>query len=270
MCLLVLAWRAHPRYDLIVAANRDEFHDRPAAPLAEWSDARDIVAGRDLQAGGTWLGAGSEGRFGVVTNFRDLQKPQPGAPSRGELIPAFLSRAEGPGAFFDALAADAARYSGFNLLLADRDALWYASNRSGTFARSLEPGVHGLSNELLESPWPKLLRVRGRFEQWLRTPATSSADGLFAMLADREPTFADEHSLQSKAPADLQRALSAPFVHHSRYGTRCSTVVLREPSGAMRVTERSFDAEGKVTGEVSLSRKDAAARWSHRDPDPWR
>ena len=121
MCLLVLAWRAHPRYRLVVAANRDEFHERPAAALARWPAPADILAGRDLRAGGTWLGLDRRRRFGVVTNFRDLQRPQPGAPSRGELIPRFLTAAQAPGEFLASLQPQAASYSGFNLLLADQD-----------------------------------------------------------------------------------------------------------------------------------------------------
>ena len=141
MCLLVLAWRAHPRYRLVVAANRDEFHERPAAALARWPAPADILAGRDLRAGGTWLGLDRQRRFGVVTNFRDLQRPQPGAPSRGELIPRFLAAAQGPGEFLASLQPQAASYSGFNLLLAEQDSLWYGSNRATTFARPLAPGL---------------------------------------------------------------------------------------------------------------------------------
>src|SRR5258708_34100735 len=163
MCLLVLAWQVHPRYRLIVAANRDEFHERPTAAMAQWPAPDDIIAGRDLRAGGTWLAMDRARRFGVVTNFRDLQPPAPGAPSRGNLIPDYLRNAAGAERYLKELQPTAGAYSGFNLLLTDRDSLWYASNRPEQFPSPLPPGTTGLSNEFLDTPWPKLQRVRLRF-----------------------------------------------------------------------------------------------------------
>jgi uncharacterized protein with NRDE domain len=249
MCLLVLAWAAHPRYRLIVAANRDEYHERPAAPLAKWPEPPGILAGRDLRAAGTWLGLDPARRFGVVTNFRELQRPQPGAPSRGSLIPQYLSRAHGPREFFRSLEPAAQDYSGFNLLLGDAQALWYGSNRAVPFARELPPGVYGLSNELLDTPWPKLLRVKARFQQWLGQPHGAAAE-LFALLADRTPAAeADGPQPTGGLPREWQRILSAPFVVHPAYGTRCSSVVLLEPGGGLYVAERRFDAAGAPAGE---------------------
>src|SRR2546429_1455573 len=193
MCLLMLAWQAAPRYRLAVAANRDEYHERPAQALAKWPEPPGIIAGRDLRASGTWLGVDPERRFGVVTNFRELQPPRRGAPSRGELIPRYLAGRTGPGAeparageFFAALEAHAAHYAGFNLLLSDDESLWYGSNRATPFARPLTPGVYGLSNELLDTPWPKLQRVRRGFEDWA-PPAASSPAQLIALPHDRTP-----------------------------------------------------------------------------------
>jgi uncharacterized protein with NRDE domain len=162
MCLLVLAWRTHPRHRLVVAANRDEFHARPAAALAPWNDPAGLVGGRDLQAGGAWFAVDSNRRVGIVTNFREFGQRRPDAPSRGALIPGFLRQAGAPGGYLATLQADAAEYAGFNLLLADRGSLWYASNRADPFARELPPGIYGLSNEFLDTPWPKLVRVRSR------------------------------------------------------------------------------------------------------------
>src|SRR5262249_45643607 len=150
--------------------------------------------------------------FGVVTNFRDLQKPRPGAPSRGALIPAYLGQTAGTAQFLDALAASAPGYSGFNLLICDADSLGYASNRAKRFARLLPPGIYGLSNHLLDTPWPKLVRVRQHFEHWMRAPDTASERQLFAMLGDREPAHREADAAPSTLPPDLQRALSAPFV----------------------------------------------------------
>jgi uncharacterized protein with NRDE domain len=250
MCLLVLAWNAHPRYRLVVAANRDEYHDRPAAPLAPWHAPADILAGRDLRAGGTWLAVDRRRRFGVVTNFRDLVRAPPEAPSRGSLIPRYLSSATAPGNYLAALEVAGAGYGGFNLLLADHDSLWYASNRTSPFARALPPGVHGLSNELLDTPWPKLRRVRRGFEAWLQDGRGAEGGELFALLADRTPAADDEVLPGTGLSPEWERALSSPFVLHERYGTRCSTIVAIEPTGACYIAERRFDRTGACSGET--------------------
>jgi uncharacterized protein with NRDE domain len=257
MCLLVLAWRAHARYRLVVAANRDEFHARAAAPLAKWPPPAELLAGRDLRSQGTWLGVDRKRRFGVVTNFRELQAPRTGAPSRGDLVPGFLgvpgrqpeARAED---FLAALEPRAAAWSGFNLLLADADALWYASNRTTSFARELGTGVYGLANESLDTPWPKLQRVRSGFETWLREAAPDDTEGLFTLLADRTPAPDPSPAHNGALPREWARALSAPFVLHPEYGTRCSTVLLLEADGRLQLVERRFDPAGRLSGETAF------------------
>jgi len=257
MCLLVLAWKAHPRYRLVVAANRDEFHARPAAPMSRWPQPNDMLAGRDLLAGGTWLALDRRRRFAVVTNFRDLQTAQPDAPSRGQLIPRYLADDASAGTFLAALQPQAPAFAGFNLLLADQDSLWYACNRISAdagaappFMRALEPGIHGLSNQFLDTPWPKLRRVRERFDQWLgQTRGEASDRELFAILDDRRRVAADEELPQTGLSPEWERVLSAPFVLDPRYGTRCSTVLLLEHSGAFTLVERRFDAQGRFSGE---------------------
>ena len=260
MCLLVIAWQAHPRYRLIVAANRDEYHERPAAPLGRWSEPPGRLAGRDLRAAGTWLGLDRTRRFGVVTNFRELQRPSPAAPSRGSLIPRYLSGAADAAGFFRELEGTAQGYSGFNLLLADRQALWYGSNRAAPWARSLPPGVYGLSNELLDTPWPKLVRVKDRFRQWLAAPAAQAAD-LFALLADRTQALPMDAPPPAPGglPREWERILSAPFVMHPTYGTRCSTVLMLEAGGAGYLAERRFDSAGAAQGETEFQLN--AADW---------
>ena len=258
MCLLVLAWQAHPRYRLIVAANRDEYHERPAAPLAPWPPPDEMLAGRDLRAGGTWLGLSRARHFGVVTNFRERQRPRRSAPSRGNLIPAWLRSGQPASGYLAGLETDAPGYSGFNLLVSDATSLWYASNRAETFARPLEPGVYGLSNEFLDTPWPKLRRVRTRFEAWLGEPA-GTASALFDMLNDREPT-PDADLPHTGLPPDWERTLSSPFVLDSTYGTRCSTVLLLEPSGATYLAERRFDSAGRQSGQAEYQLNDR--EWS--------
>lgn len=254
MCLLVLAWRVHPGYPLIVAANRDEFHERPAMPLAPWTESPHIVGGRDMQAGGAWFAVDGRQRCGIVTNFREFGRRRRSAPSRGGLIPAYLGGTRSPGEYLGALETDAPGYAGFNLLLADRESLWYASNRADTFARVLAPGIYALSNEFLDTPWPKVLRVRARFTQLLErtdSDATDLAARLFTMLADRETAPPESLPAGDLSP-DWARKLSAPFVVDPDYGTRCSTVLTISPSGPMRIAERRFGANGAAAGETEL------------------
>jgi uncharacterized protein with NRDE domain len=260
MCLLVLAWNAHPRYQLVVAANRDEYHDRPAAALGRWPAPDDILAGRDLRAGGTWLGIDRRRRFGVVTNFRELAPAAPGTASRGGLIPRFLADAAAPARYLEALEHEAGRYGGFNLLLADSESLWYASNRGTPFARALAAGVHGLSNERLDTPWPKLRRVRRGFENWLRRGAGAEDGELFALLDDREP--ASDGFSGTGLSREWERTLSSPFVLNERYGTRCSTILAVQPTGGCYLAERRFDPSGVCSGETEY--RLAPGEW----PDP--
>ena len=168
---------------------------RPSAPLAPWSDIEGVVGGRDLQANGAWFAVDARRRVGLVTNFREFGRRRRSAPSRGGLIPGYLAGDSAPGEYLRALETDAPGFAGFNLLLADRGSLWYASNRADQFARELPPGIYGLSNEFLDTPWPKLVRVRARFDALMQSTKASDLDAfdsdLFAMLADREPAPPD-------------------------------------------------------------------------------
>jgi len=257
MCLLVFAWRSHPRYRLVVAGNRDEFHERPTAALGWWSDAPDVLGGRDLRAGGTWLGLARSGRFGLVTNFRDANDAPPDAPSRGQLVPAYLRSSQSPAGFCAALQPGINAYAGFNLLVGDAGGLHYSCNVGDTGPRELAPGIYGLSNHRLDEPWPKLVRTRERFTAALAQPEPQPAD-LFDLLAD--PTSALPDSPPDRGlPPDLERALSAPFVRHARYGTRCSTVALVEHCGRTVVLERRFDPAGVQTGATRIEFVDATA-----------
>ncbi|MEJ0007944.1 MAG: NRDE family protein [Steroidobacteraceae bacterium] len=257
MCLLVLAWRAHPRYRLIVAANRDEYHARPTAPMAVWADAPDILAGRDLSAGGTWLAVDRHRRFGIITNFRDVQARRPDAPSRGGLIPDWLRQGVAPATFLGQIEPLAPHYAGFNLLLNDAENLYYASNRAPRFLTALQPGVYGLSNLLLDTPWPKLTRVREQFTAWLaQLPAAANAallqgadEALFAMLADRTRSLPEARAGARPLPAEWVEVLSSPFVVHPLFGTRCSTLAMIGYDGSLSVQERRFDATGAMTGQ---------------------
>lgn len=251
MCLIVLAWEASPRTRLAVAANRDEFFARRAAPAAWWKDAPDVLAGRDLEAGGTWLGITRQGRFAALTNFRDVSAPKKnGAPSRGALAADFLRSDSTVADYVAAVRPGAGRYHGFNLLVSDGGELWSFSNVEGDPAR-LRPGVWGLSNHLLETPWPKVKKARARLEAALAT-----ADGaedlelrLLELLADR--TVASDGALPATGlPQDWERALSAAFVELPGYGTRASTALVVGADGTARFAERSFGEGGALLGEV--------------------
>jgi uncharacterized protein with NRDE domain len=246
MCLLLIAWKTHPRYRLILAGNRDEFHDRPAAPLNWWPDDPRILGGRDLKAAGTWLGVARSGRFGVVTNYRDLQAPIEGAPSRGNLVPRFLTGATSPKEFLDDLRGAALRYSGFNMLVGGSRSLYYYSNRGPKAPTVLAPGVYGLSNHLLNTPWPKLTRTRERFAALLGD-AEVAPDALFSILADREQAPADDLP-STGLPTDWERVVSSPFIVNERYGTRCSSVLMVERNGRTILHERRFDASAVQSG----------------------
>ncbi len=249
MCLIAFAWRAHPDYRLVLAGNRDEFHSRPAAPLSWWEDAPDVLGGRDLEAGGTWLAMSRSGRFATVTNYREDLRPQPGLRSRGELVTHFLASEESPLAFADGLDG---RYAGFSLLaatLAGDGELAYVSNR-GDAPRALAPGVYGLSNASLDTPWPKLVRAKSRLERVLAERV--GVDPLLALLADREPGSPEDiaDAIADDLPEPTLRAIAAPFVVTPDYGTRCSTVVLVRNDGHVTLHERRFDPAGLPVGDT--------------------
>ena len=258
MCLLVLAWLSHPRYRLVLAGNRDEFHDRPAAALGWWTDAPGILAGRDQRAGGTWMGVSRSGRFGVVTNFRSVEAAAAeGSPSRGQLVPRYLGERDDAARFLETVGESARRFSGFNLLVGGPTTLHYYSNAMGEGPRALPPGIYGLSNHRLDEPWPKLTRTRERFIAALEADDPAPA-GLFDLLADREPAGPDAPA-DTGLPMELERALSAPFVRHERYGTRCSTLVRVEHGGRTVVHERRFDPSGAQCGSSRFEFQCAAA-----------
>lgn len=247
MCLLVLALRAHPDYPLIFAGNRDEFHARPTEPASWWSKPSGFIAGRDLQAGGTWAGLSRSGRFAVVTNFRDMAPSPPGAPSRGELVPAFCAGEQPAREWRLSLRAQAGQFAGFNLLYGTADDLHYATNR-GPGISPLGAGVHGLSNHLLDTPWPKLERTRAGFERLLAAGAPQ-VEELLALLGDRTPA-PPERLPATGLSSEMEALLSAPFIVSPGYGTRSSTIVLISASGEARFVERSYASDGSVAATV--------------------
>ncbi len=244
MCLIVFAWQVHPDFPLIVAANRDESHQRPTQALHWWADEPNILGGRDLQAGGTWLAVARSGRVATVTNYREQQPRQMARLSRGTLVTDFLTGDDAP----DKYARNIARedYAGFNLLVGDRDQLSYVSNRGDDPIR-LEAGVYGLSNASLETPWWKLTRTRMSLTSLIDDNKINET-ALLRLMADKEKAPIDQVP-DGPLPFDVGRALTAPFIITPDYGTRCTTVLLRRRDGQISVTERRFDASGNSTGE---------------------
>lgn len=247
MCLALVALDAHPKYRCVIAANRDEFHARAAAPAHWWDDG--VLAGRDLVAGGTWFGVTRTGRWALITNFREGIPRDPYAPSRGELVTRMLHDAASPLRSSAALLPEGGRYHGFNLLVGDGSDAAFVSNRASG-ALALGEGIHGLSNHLLNTPWPKLLRSKARLAEWLSDddPAIEAA---FAILADRAPASDTALPATGISP-QWERLLSSPFIVSPDYGTRSSTVLLIARGGSARFIERSFDADGDAVGQVAF------------------
>lgn len=244
MCLAVVALDAHPRFGVVVAANRDEFHARAAAPAQWWpaDGARDILAGRDLVHGGTWLGVDHRGRWAFVTNVREAGRHDPLAPSRGALVPQIL-RSDGCVAHAVAGAlADGRAMNGFNVIGGDARQAVFASNRGLGSAFSLARGISGVSNAGLDTPWPKLVRATQGVAAWIDRGG-DDIGSLFAVLQDRTPAL-DADLPSTGLTVARERLLSAPFIVSPDYGTRCSTLVAVTRDGAVHVIERRFDAAG--------------------------
>jgi uncharacterized protein with NRDE domain len=251
MCLLLLALESHPTFRLVVAANRDEFYDRPAAAAAFWPENPSILAGRDLEAGGTWLGVTLDGRFAALTNFREPGKHKPDAPSRGGLVEAFLQKKTSAAEYVEALSRGKHSYNGFSLLAWDGFQLAYCSNRDGSGPRVLDPGLYGLSNGTLDEPWPKVTLAKRLLTTALADTDRGLQERLFALLGDRTEV-PDDALPRTGLPVAWERALSPIFVTAGRHGTRCSTVLLLDAEGRAEFEERSFSSDGCLSGRVTL------------------
>ena len=248
MCLIVIACRVHPDYPVIIAANRDEFYDRPARPLGEWEDDPTIVAGRDLEGGGTWMGISRYGRLAALTNYREPGRRLASAPSRGHLVSGFLKTGKPLNEYTNSIQSTYHNYNGFNLLLSEMDRWLYISNRDSS-PRYLSPGIHGLSNHLLDTPWPKVRRSCRAMESLLDPRHPPDMEALMTMLQDR--TVPEDAELPDTGIGiEWERRLGAVFIHSPVYGTRASTVLMAARDGTVRMHERTFDVNG-LTGETT-------------------
>jgi uncharacterized protein with NRDE domain len=246
MCLIAFAFTPGQDRHLLLAANRDEFHERPARPLTWWDWPEGPLAGRDVQAGGTWLAVARDGRWAAVTNVRDPRAGS-GPRSRGDLPVGFLRGRLSPAEYVEAVHSRRSEYGPFNLLAGDRDSLWYGSSHADP--RPIDAGVHALSNGLIDEPWPKSRRVAQALGGLVRADAEFDGDRLLGLMDDREPA-SDGELPDTGVGIEMERWLSSPFIVSERYGTRCSTAL--SLGRRCRVVERSFDSTGQAVTQVEF------------------
>lgn len=249
MCLIAFAWQAHPRWRLLLAGNRDEAHARASASLARWDDLP-IIGGRDLEAGGTWLGVTDAARCAVVTNVRDPRDAQTGR-SRGLLIRDYLVGTADASGHANELRRSAADYRPFNLLTFDAQAAFYLGNRPRPHEQAVTAGIHGLSNADFDAPWPKTRILMQRLQDWIDAGGEADFTALFAALAD-EQEAPDDQLPDTGVGLELERSLSSAFIRGADYGTRASTIVAIDLAGAGIIMERRFGPNGSFLGETTL------------------
>ena len=269
MCLIFIAYRHHSRYPLVVAANRDEFYARPTAPARFWTEHPELLAGRDLESGGSWLGLTRSGRFAAVTNYREAGKAHDNAPSRGHLVTDYLLGADPPAEYLRRVSVCGAEYNGFNLLAGDAKSLcWYSNRANGV--KTLTPGVYALSNHLLDTRWPKVERGKAGFESLLGGK-TLDETRILDLLADRAVAV-EEELPDTGVGREWERVLSPIFINSDNYGTRSSTVISLDEVGGARFLERSYDSDGgernTVEFEFSLETRGSGDRDSRTSAGP--
>jgi uncharacterized protein with NRDE domain len=244
MCLILFGYRSNPKYKLILAANRDELYNRPTAAANWWPESPELLAGKDLKAGGTWMGITKTGRFAALTNYRGKKRAlfTEGTPSRGKLVSGFLLSDQSPEAFSQTLRETGQEYNGFNLIFGFIDRLFYYSNvEASNRAAPLEPGIYGLSNDVLDTPWPKVVKGKTLLEQYINTGHRDEgelAESLFSLLKDR--TRSPFKELPDTGIGRLkERQLSPLFIKTPVYGTRSSTILLTDEKNRVAFEERS-------------------------------
>ncbi|MEL6133757.1 MAG: NRDE family protein [Bacteroidota bacterium] len=243
MCLILFAYKVSAKYPLVLAANRDEFYNRPTARM-DWWERKELLAGKDLKGGGTWLGLTQTGKFASLTNYREGAQNDPDAPTRGTLALDYLQNQEDVEAHFAKIAPKAFMYNGFNLLLGELENLYYYSNRDRTGLNRVEPGIHGLSNHLMNTPWHKVAKGKKRLERIVGKRKIVNKEALFRMLKNRE-TAPDDSLPETGIPYIWEKRLSSMFIESEIYGTRVSTVVMVDKEGNVEVEERAYYPKGE-------------------------
>jgi len=251
MCLILFAWKIHQNFPLVLAANRDEFYERPSAPAAFWEDAPNLLAGRDLREGGTWLGITRSGRIAALTNYRDPASLKTTAPSRGRLVTDYLLGRETPPDYLDRIQDDSNLFNGFSLLVGDTEELFCFSNRGAT--QRLIPGIYGLSNRLLDTPWPKIEKGKISPQTILKEKECLPLEALFSLLEDRTRP-PDDRLPDTGVGLEWERILSPLFIESAVYGTRSSTVLLIDQEGCVTFAERIFNgaADPRMTAHFAF------------------
>jgi uncharacterized protein with NRDE domain len=249
VCLILVAVECHPHYKLILAANRDEYLDRETAQANFWDDSPGVLAGKDLRGGGTWMGVTLDGRICALTNYRDPAAKKDGAPSRGMLVSRFLLGREEPVDFFESVSRVGVRYSGFNLLAGIGSDLYWLSNRSGSGVEKIIPGVHGLSNGFLDTPWPKVLRGNAGMARRISGKEEPSMDDLFHIMEDRTRP-PDSELPDTGIGLEWERTLSSMFIQNPTYGTRSTTLLFLDRRNKIRFIERTHDISFKGSRDV--------------------
>jgi uncharacterized protein with NRDE domain len=240
MCLIIFAYNAHPSYNLILAANRDEFYDRASSPADFWEDAPQVLAGRDLKKGGTWLGITRQGKFAATTNYRDPASLKTDAQSRGLLVSNFLCGSQSADKYLENISQQSGKYNGYNLILMDKNGLYAFSNRGDK--QKLGAGIYGLSNHLLNTPWPKVLRARKKIKEIMNEKSAALEEGLFALLSDRH--FPPENKLPATGvDKEWEKVLSPIFIKSPGYGTRSSTIMFIGKNNRVKFVEKVFDGK---------------------------
>jgi len=251
MCVLFIAKNVAGQYPLIIIANRDEFYQRPTAPLCQWPNSP-IVAGQDLEAGGTWLGITKSGRFSALTNIRDPSLNRDNMLSRGELVTSYLTHLGTNQAFQTQLSQTANNYNGYNLVFGDHKKIYVFNNATAQF-ETVDSGIHGLSNAALNSPWPKVEWGKERLAAYLHNNEKIDASELANLLQDRTPAL-DKQLPETGVAIEIERVLSPLFIHHREmnYGTRCTSVLLFSANGEIEFTEISYDNLGQISDRITL------------------
>ena len=240
MCLILFSYQQHPEYKLILAANRDEFYARKTQSADYWIPEKHIIGGRDLEASGTWMGVSMHGKISMLTNYRDLTRIKPEAPSRGLLVADFLVKQSDPKEYFDEIEKTKEAYNGFNLIAGTADELWYVSNYSGK-PEPIQKGIHGLSNALLNSPWPKVEKGKSKLKNLIESNKLDE-NNLFDLLYD-DMKAPDQHLPDTGVGLEKERLLSPMFIKSPGYGSRCSTVILISRDNSVRFVEREYNPD---------------------------
>lgn len=251
MCLILFSWKTNPKHKLILAANRDEFYDRPTQKVSVWDDHPEVIAGRDIQAGGTWIGVTKSGRLAALTNYRDPQNIDPKAESRGRLTADFLSGTDSPEQYLRKLKNSGRHYNGFNLMVGDSNQLFHYNNVNHDI-KEVTPGIYGLSNGFFQENWPKIKKGKSALETLVKKEEVST-NQLLDILGNKQ--IADDIELpKTGIPLDWERALSPLFIETENYGTRCSTIIFTSYTDHTSFTEKTYpignQQEGIVTFEI--------------------